>query len=300
MGCAQESNRVEATAAQREGGVNHPMVQSVEITPQQAFVTDTLMAIAREQTPGQTAPSLHYQWFQNGIEIPGMGSQTLTSTTLKKGDLITVRVTPTEGGRAEGSLVSEPARVLNSPPRVISVSLIPNVVHSRDQLEASVEGTDEDHDSPTYFYQWYINNQEIEGETTSILDHRHFAKGDQLYVVVTPFDGEERGLPKKSEPIAVLNSLPTISSTPPFSIDKDGVYQYQIKAEDSDDDPLLFEIEKGPQGMTVDTRSGLLSWRPGEGNVGTHTVQIAAIDPNGAKGIQQYDLQIFIKEAAAQ
>ena len=47
-----------------------------------------------------------------------------------------------------------------------------------------------------------------------------------------------------------------------------------------------------PAGMSIDPSTGLVSWTPTMSDIGTHTVRVVAVDPNGLEASQQYPLQI--------
>jgi hypothetical protein len=49
---------------------------------------------------------------------------------------------------------------------------------------------------------------------------------------------------------------------------------------------------KGPAGMTVDAVTGRLSWRPGPNEVGTHAVEVAVADAQGAESAMRFELNV--------
>ena len=274
-----------------------PGVLSINISPHNPQSSQNLMVLVQEKMAGRLGPTLHYQWLKNGKEIPGISFGNLPMEYFDKGDLISVRVSNPNGSDKDASVTSKAVRILNTPPKVVSASFVLAQARSNKPIEVEVQGADQDNDSLDYFYRWFKNNQEISGEISSILETAHFKRGDRIYVEVKGFDGEDQGTAYISSPITILNSPPNIISNPPFSLGDNGKYQYHIEAEDPDGDTTFFELVKGPKGMLVDSQKGFLIWEPSPDDIGTHFIEIAAVDPNGAKGKQNYDLQIFNIEA---
>ena len=132
------------------------------------------------------------------------------------------------------------------------------------------------------------------GERKDTLERVRFKKGDLISVTIVPDDREIMGSPKKSEPVKIANSPPTIVSSPPTSIEGTK-YIYQVKANDPDNDPITFTLKSGPKGMTIDPKSGLLQWQIRAEDKGTHTIEIEVSDNEGAKSYQQYSLAIEVR-----
>ncbi len=276
-----------------------PGVLSVQISPQDPTSADTLMAQVQDQTGGHMANHLRYQWLRDGSPISGAASSALASSNFNKGESISVQISDPKMNDPKATMVSEAVRILNSPPQILSISFNPSDPRSNQPIEVTVQGSDQDQDPLDYTFRWYKNDQEVEGEMSGSLVTEYFHKGDHVHVVITAHDGEEEGEPFLSPAMPVLNSPPNITSNPPFSINEDGEYRYHIQAVDPDGDDISFEVAQGPSGMGVNSQNGLLSWRPTPDDIGVHSIEIAAVDPDGSRGIQQYDLQIFSREGAS-
>lgn len=69
-------------------------------------------------------------------------------------------------------------------------------------------------------------------------------------------------------------------------------YVYKPVASDPDGDPLLFDLVRGPTGMTVDPQSGAIYWVPSPKQVGTHTVALRVSDPYGGSSIQAWQITV--------
>ncbi|RKY88165.1 hypothetical protein DRQ09_03310 [candidate division KSB1 bacterium] len=58
------------------------------------------------------------------------------------------------------------------------------------------------------------------------------------------------------------NHPPRITSSPVKKAYQDSLYIYQVTAEDSDGDSLIFSLRIAPEGMTIDSLTGLIKWKP--------------------------------------
>jgi len=154
----------------------------------------------------------HYQWIKNNEEIQGENTNVLRSGNFKKGDLIQVKVTPSDGKMEGKPFLSVPVKILNSPPVIQEVWIEPKMAYANDQLKVHVKSYDIDRDSIYYIYQWEKNGVVLTEERREVLERGRFKKGDSIVVTVTPDDGENQGISKKSELIKILNTPPIIST----------------------------------------------------------------------------------------
>jgi RHS repeat-associated protein len=70
------------------------------------------------------------------------------------------------------------------------------------------------------------------------------------------------------------------------------IYQYQVQAVDPDDDNLTFSIVDGPDGLTIGSESGLVTWNfPLDANT-TWPVTVRVADSRGGADEQTFDLRI--------
>ena len=268
-----------------------PVITSVNIMPQTPSIQAELNAVVQCHDPDHDPVTNHYQWVRNGEEVPGENTYTLRNGKLKKGDLIQVKVTPSDG-KVNGTPTFSPAvKVLNSPPMIDEVRIEPRVPYANDNLKVLVQVIDADGDSIHYTYQWEKSGLLLGEEKNETLQRGQFKKGDSIVVTVTPNDGESIGIPKKSEPTTISNSPPIIVSSPTNKIDGN-IYTYQVKANDPDNDSIIFSLKTAPKGMEINKETGLIRWQIGKGDQGTQSIEIEASDSEGAKSIQRYTLSI--------
>jgi hypothetical protein len=271
-----------------------PSIISVDILPKNPDKESDLDLIIRSQDPDRDPVTYHYQWLRNHEEISGEDQNILKGGSFIKGDLIQVRVTPSDG-KAEGEpFLSEPIEILNSQPVIQEVQIDPQMAYANDSLRVHIKSLDGDGDSIDYLYRWEKNGVVLSEEKGEILESGLFKKGDLITVTVTPDDRESQGSSKRSVPVKILNSPPIIVSSPPTSIEGND-YRYQVKAYDLDNDPIFFNLNSGPKGMEIEKETGLVRWTIQWKDRGTHSIEVEASDQEGAKSFQRFVLNVEIR-----
>lgn len=91
-----------------------------------------------------------------------------------------------------------------------------------------------------------------------------------------------------------LNQSPIIGSTPGTTTKVGMVYTYAIIAADPDEDTLTYTLSVKPDGMTINESTGVVSWTPGEDQVGENPVIIEVSD--GKVSVSQ-NFTITVEEA---
>lgn len=272
-----------------------PEITAASIFPENPTQKSDLGIMIQSKDPDDDPITYDYQWIKNDAEIIGETKPVLKSGTFKKGDIIQVKVIPSDGKVNGAPFFSGSVKILNSPPVIQEISIEPKTAFANNDLKVIVKGFDPDGDFIYYNFRWEKNGVELSEENKEILKQGNFKKGDTITVTVTPDDREVTGEPKKSVPITILNSPPAIVSSPPESI-KDSQYIYQVKAHDPDHDPVTFILKSGPKGMEIDQKTGLLRWDIRKEDKGTHQIEIEALDSEGAKSIQRYVLTVDFKQ----
>jgi len=88
------------------------------------------------------------------------------------------------------------------------------------------------------------------------------------------------------------NRRPRFTSTPLPATRVGLAYSYDAEADDAENDPLTFALVQGPEGMTIDTNSGLVEFTAATNQLGAHPITLHVLDAHG-KDVQTYDLVVF-------
>ena len=270
-----------------------PSIRSIEITPENPYTDTELRVEAKAHDPDGDQIQYWYQWMRNGRDIPGANDRTLISDHFKKGDSIFVKVTPSDGKIQGKEAFSDPIQILNSTPKVTMVTIDPELPRRNSTLKARVEASDPDGDTIGFSYQWIKNGNVLMGEILETLSDPTIKKGDKISLRVSPYDMEGTGEEVTSREILILNSAPIITSSPKARRLKSTLYRYQVAANDPDGDAITFSLSpSSPRGMTIDPQTGLIEWRIGRNDAGSHTIEIIATDGDEGRCTQKYTLNI--------
>jgi hypothetical protein len=274
----------------RTGGNRPPVIRGISIQPSPLILSGPFTAIVQAQDDDGDNINFRYRWFANGKLVAEYRKETVEPKLFKRGDQVTVEVIPSDG-KCEGlPLVSRPMTVANTAPIVSSVSVTMEEPPSR-RATAQADIMDPDGDSVTIVYRWYKGEELLkEGEMNS-LDLSSLKTKDAVQVEIAAGDGLSAPTTVRSSAYSLSNSPPKFVSTP-TSMSGTGQYSYQVQAQDPDDDAIVFSLETGPSGMTIDAQSGMLRWTPGGEAAGVQQVRVIAKDARGGFATQEFELSM--------
>jgi len=88
-----------------------------------------------------------------------------------------------------------------------------------------------------------------------------------------------------------VNDAPSITSGPVETTRVWASYTYDVEAKDPDaGDSLLYSLDGGPEGMTIDEETGLIEWVPTSAQAGTYDITVKVVD---SYKIRAWDTQSF-------
>ena len=90
--------------------------------------------------------------------------------------------------------------------------------------------------------------------------------------------------------LGVLNRPPAFTTVPALEANPTRPYAYDSNADDPDGDALRYSLVAGPDGMTLNSTSGLLNWTPTETQLGSFDVTIQADDGRSGSAEQRYTI----------
>jgi hypothetical protein len=289
IGCNQQPGSVEKSPKAESRGFSVIQIQDLRIVPENPRTDIPLKADVLLR--GGEPEWIDYQWLKNGEPIPGAIRPILGKEHLHKGDFISVTVRIKLSGDNRDEKTSDIVVIGNTPPVATFAGIEPSSPQSNETLKASGAAYDLDNDQVDFVYQWMANGEPIVGEEEQFLANSHFQRGDRVQVAITPYDGEEFGMPLRSAPVVVGNSPPEIVSKPPAHLE-DGTFRYAVKTVDVDGDPVKFSLTgETPAALEIDSATGLIQWKPDmPKDEVTYVFQVVAEDSEGEKSIQQITL----------
>lgn len=269
----------------------HAKVQSSEIYPKTAYTNSTLQIKMASAVKGEYL-YITVKWFCNDREIQGHSEPTLNPKNFKKGDQIHAEVNLLGPDALLEPVVTLPVTVLNTPPHIIEASANLKSDPS-DVIRARVNAVDADKDKIRYRYKWFRNGSEISGEKKSTLDVAHCSLGDDVYAMITAYDGQDVSPPFKSETIKIGSDAPKITSTPPQKLTEDRRYVYRVTTSVPDPSVLAFDLITAPPGMKID-QTGLIDWALPKAETGSKVFEVVVrvTDPTGGEAFQEFNIAV--------
>lgn len=142
-------------------------------------------------------------------------------------------------------------------------------------------------------YQWDFGDGT--GAFGPIAEHTYDAPGlYQATLTVTDQDGN-RHTDTFLVAVGMVSAPPLITSTPPVLVPQGGVYRYDVEAQDADiatGDVLTYHLVQSPSGLTIDSQTGLIEWRPTADSSRQAPVTVEVRDRVGQRDSQSFTIVV--------
>jgi hypothetical protein len=89
-----------------------------------------------------------------------------------------------------------------------------------------------------------------------------------------------------------LNRAPIIISEPAITATENNQYSYQLEAKDPDGDRLTYLLVLCPEGMSINSENGLLTWIPTNDQVGIHQIIVETSDGKQSD-TQNFEIEVI-------
>jgi hypothetical protein len=205
----------------------------------------------------------------------------------------------TEGGALYGTPPTSPPLPEAGIPEqelafIEAVHLQPTRPTRMDSLQAEVAAAPDAPQKLAYTYQWKVNDRVIPEAAESTLILTPFKKGDMISVTVTPHDGTTEGLAVESPLVAVHSIAPSLELKAMRQTRKPGEpIELQLVGVAPDGDQIAFSLEPPlVSGMTIDRRSGKISWPLQPDQKGFFRFGAAVEDDQGTKVTKIFDITV--------
>jgi len=139
-----------------------PVIQEVRVEPSVIHVQDHPMASVKGEDKDGDSVYYTYQWEINGNPVSDERGEKLERALLKKGDSITVLVTPDDREILGTPKKSDPVRVVNSPPVIVSS---PPVTPEGNIYRYPVQANDPDQDPLTFTLRQGVGGMTVDAKT---------------------------------------------------------------------------------------------------------------------------------------
>ncbi|GEM_PF-608639 len=140
-----------------------------------------------------------------------------------------------------------------------------------------------------YAFDWTLNGQPA-GDGSDRLSG--FRRGDRVAVKVTPIEGDKPGQARFLD-FVVNNMPPQVAESRQVSFDGK-TFTYQVKGADQDGDTLSYALEDAPQGMTINSHTGLVAWPITGNDYGERTFKVKIDD--GKSGVAIHTVKVEISK----
>lgn len=129
--------------------------------------------------------------------------------------------------------------------------------------------------------------------TTGLLTWTPAALGSVLVAIQVTDDNGDSGNQVFDLDVVPPNNAPEFGSTPITTATVGAVYQYAMSATDADGHDLTFALDVAPDGMTLNSNTGVITWTPGLEQIGDQSVAARVSDPFGGEASQLFDVSVL-------
>lgn len=270
---------------------------SVVITPNPATAGDTLRIDITDATdPNGDEVTYLYSWERDGEPVDALrGEETVPSDQLGRGELWTVKVTPSDSKKF-GLVLTDSLEIKNAPPRITSLSLQPTAPRGTDDVVATVATADADGDPVTVDFAWTVNGLPV-SESGDRLTPGSFGGGDEIRVTATPNDGFDDGESVTSDSVEVSSGAPSITGveiTPSGRVTVDSVLTcVPVGWSDPDGDPPGYTFDWKRNGRSVSSSE---VFAVSGSNVGDELICTVTPTDGELEGSPRSSAAVFVEE----
>lgn len=183
-----------------------PEIAEVAISPGAPDTSTRLTCVYDASDGDGDALDAAYEWQVNGGVRAK--SETLDTSKFTEGDDVKCVVVLSDG-EASTTAESPVVTILDAPPEIDDLDLVPTKPSRGTPVDAIVSASDFDDDPIVLQYRWYVEDLRV--DTDSRLDRFSFHRGDVIRVEVTPTDGTREGPMVASADVLVGNALPEVT-----------------------------------------------------------------------------------------
>lgn len=258
VGCGNDSNftgRVDADAIPNEP----PSAPEVVIAPDDPYTLDDLLAeiTVEAEDPDGDALTYRYAWSVDGQPVDADG-ESIGSAETAVDQVWQVQVRANDGVN-EGEPATAEVTILNTPPALTALEILPDGPTTVDFLTCVPSSFDEDGHAVTYSYVWDVNGELVGADEPELVPSA-FQRGDTVTCTVTPLDDREAGEPD-SVSVVIGNAPPEVVGVEiePSPARTTDTLTCIASGYDPDDDAVSLDYAWTVDGVAAGTGSVLVS-----------------------------------------
>jgi hypothetical protein len=300
------------------GSSNNPPVATVYVSPVGNARTDDALQVNVGWTDpdGDSVQSTEIRWFRDGVQVSAYNDLTaVLSESTSKGETWTAKARVSDGLLWSDWVESEDLIILNTPPRVTSIEMLPSgKLTTSVNLSVIWEQSDADGDSEMNSQiRWWVDGEwvrEYDGMTE--IPASESVRDQSWSVQVIPGDGDDLGTSMKTTSRQIENGAPgnmlvyvgngntgftgeasetpSLPTIPANSLESLVVY---ASATDLDGEPVSYHVSWARNGFSVPDLENTLTipadrLEPGQ----TWIATVTASDPWGLSTISDVEIEI--------
>jgi hypothetical protein len=220
-----------------------PSISALSLSNTSPTVEDSLsVSIVASDADGDGI-TYRYDWVVDGLSVAS--TATLSGDYFAKGQEIYVEVSASDGLVDSGTISSETAMAVNSPPTLTYLLLDRSEVRTDDELGTLTSTVDADGDEVILDFAWWVDGLPVSASGSSLDGGLWFDKGQEIYVVATPSDGEDDGGALESAHLTASNSAPgapglLLQPEEPIAGEDDLICLVDVASSDADGDAVSY------------------------------------------------------------
>jgi len=224
----------------------------------------------------------------------------LLSFSKKEGALNDGDKTPYE--QPAGTSKNQTGGNLNKKTLIQSIRFQPDSPTRLDTLRVEVIPLSRDSGSLKYAYIWKVNGKVITEETGDTLDLSPFKKRDLVSVAITPYEDDIAGYTVKSPVVAIQSIPPSLEMKITRKTVRIGEpFELQLLSDHPDSETASYSLEEPRvDGMTIDSRTGKISWTIQPNQQGSFRFGSAVLDSEGTRVTKIFEINLNQAQAAPQ
>ena len=300
------------------GSSNNPPVATVYVSPVGNARTDDALQVNVGWTDpdGDSVQSTEIRWFRDGVQVSAYNDLTaVLSESTNKGETWTAKARVSDGLLWSDWVESEDLIILNTPPRVTSIEMLPSgKLTTSVNLSVIWEQSDVDGDSEMNSQiRWWVDGEwvrEYDGMTE--IPASETVRDQSWSVQVVPGDGDDLGTSMKTTSRQIENGapgnmlvyvgngntgftgeaseMPSLPTIPANSLESLVVY---ASATDLDGEPVSYHVSWARNGFSVPDLENTLTIPPDRLEPGqTWIATVTASDPWGLSTISDVEIEI--------